>query len=1444
MSQRVPPPEGPSRAAPMKARRGGISLGGKRKLSQSEVFRRPGTIHFGSHSYQCQAVSAASRSKGLATPPLSTAPQSSSSVAPPPMTSQLNPNGRPATTHSPMTLQPNNVQAPKSITSQTNGLAATGSPETISRSKNPTETAIAQATSQSNDSAASTMANGVPANQTRVDFQKEPFNKRLSQSPEPDLDDDSVYERAQSLLHQFLCTSSTKTSKNSDSEAESRPGSGHLHAPSPPNALKRTADGEVKKSPPNEVSFKPKDDDLKGDTTPSAALLPDKGLVEKSSITQSSSSVSNTSTTESTTITPTPGNHSGTPIGNIQSLPGTSLQIGSHDLKDNQHSANEAATSNLSSSSIPSGSSGLATTSPPSSNPTPTVVLPQSISKCFSRPGLPASSNPPSAKPTEKPARKKPGPKPKNRLVAMSLSDSSSSSFIPSDASTAPGRRSRRTRGAPTNYYAKPFGYPGYQSEDEEETNVTEPSSPQNDTATAFEPGLPLVPVPEPVAPQIRSIYRRGYLQIQQEPLDVPVDDMFDEDDDEVPYSSHNDRNGYGEKCAGLVLAENDSEGHMIHVDFDLNEMEALHQIMIGMSLPESDNDLTISSDIGLPDLLIQTTRKLYPLLAQRRGLARRVEKLGSLHKTLFKFNSSPIEFLCRLRDTSSWPEFEILDREANREIMSCLKSVCNLKSLAGTIHDALIQMDVDFFENLLSMLSWVKSLRHRSRLHLIYFLSDAVNGFTSSTPHLLRAISSSAGYSSLEFDRPSPSALLHSRELGNTVYRQKAIKQKLQTSKLDLEMKKWKHWKGASNDVMVLTWSPDGTRFAAGAAAQSDEHNMIYNRNNNLLLGDLTCNSLKELPDHHIPRPPPHNVVDPKLFMTVSAAAWRGNSLYTASYDKTVKVWDVSSHSGAKCVNTLQHDERVMVMAVSDSGSVATGWDSGPRIKLWNRLNSGEFSSVDLTCHPSKNVHMVPSALTWGPASACTTLVAGMAGLDSAFSRNGHLALWQMGESAPMPLSVSPNSQTVFDIAWHPVTPIFATASSVPFSVSTLGLANSTRSLIRIYDPLRSRAYVFYECPALDINDVTFCPANSNYITASCTDGATYVWDHRNPGKILHKLPHGAPIAEQDPNLSREQHDTGVRVALWKNNMIDQFYTGGSDGVLKKWNILRAPENVLVGDTACFDHGIMSGAFSPDSTNLLVGDSCGKISILSSAPFSGDHNETELAYEASAQKEEQPILSDTSNASADDLEDIRRLFSSGKLSRHSIYGVGQGPRYDGPYAAWARPNVPREALSRTPLLPEIKNEQLDGPPLDLRQLTEEKKRQLSRQIQLSSIRNQQHGKNKRKAGDMFSASSSFSPPVYVPYKVSDHTHTYINLESSDDDDDDDVAQPEPRPGNSDGPAFIDLTNEPSEEGDVRDRYETLSWDDEVEVESLCELLEDDHWWPRNSDVDPNISDD
>ncbi|KAJ5417727.1 uncharacterized protein N7487_001277 [Penicillium crustosum] len=550
-------------------------------------------------------------------------------------------------------------------------------------------------------------------------------------------------------------------------------------------------------------------------------------------------------------------------------------------------------------------------------------------------------------------------------------------------------------------------------------------------------------------------------------------------------------------------------------------------------------------------------------------------------------------------------------------------------------------------------------------------------------------------------------------------------------------DLRPWKSWQGASGDLLVLAWSPDGTRFAAGAAAKSDEHNMQYNKANNLLLGDLQSNRLKEIPDHWIPRPTSSTVDDPRLFMSVNNMQWIGNRLYTASFDKTVKIWDVESIHDVSCTHTLQHESRVAVMSVSRFSPhiLATGTES---ILVWNTKDPENLTSTllpfDRDARYKSKFEFSSTALAWGHTPSTEEYLAGglaEPGEDPIYK--GHLGLWRARESAYETIRMSSNSQNVFDIKWHSSLPIFATASPEdPHNARIKGIGITTKSIVRVFSlnhDLQKRvpSVMEFSCPALDVNEVSFCPmdSNSTYVTASCTDGKTYVWDNRKGDKILHELRHRAPLNPIDHQRSRETADVGVRVALWGSSM-DQFYTGASDGVLKRWDIRRSPEDVLVEDVAAFDEEIMCAAFTDDHSHLLVGGSGGGVHVLSSGPCS-DPNIKTFEFEHAPEP---------GKPSDSGIFVGNQLLLSGQLVKHETFGMGQGPRYTGPFASWARnvkKDVSSDRIGQLPLLKKYQSQQLDGPPPeDRHELDSNQRREVGRQIQLAEIRNRGFHARKR----------------------------------------------------------------------------------------------------------------
>lgn len=856
---------------------------------------------------------------------------------------------------------------------------------------------------------------------------------------------------------------------------------------------------------------------------------------------------------------------------------------------------------------------------------------------------------------------------------------------------------------------------------------------------------------------------------------------------DNVPYAPETEPSHYARKGRQVYGTK------ILHVAFSHDEMLA----MIG--LLSIAGICCQSSDISLPDQIIHAVQSSSWSSEFEWKFSKKIAQMIELQRLLVNNGFASLDL---------WLRSPIKPKGMS----------LNTRSRISSISDELF---TEINADVAKTLALASALFRRQRGDIHTFLSDARKGaiptlpyfvsfLRSPDPTLLRGASNKYDCS----NQHDASTIIRGRERGlwTGIRHQRTL----------CGLRRTQTWKGASNDVLNLAWSPDGTKFAVGAAAQCDEHNMQYNRRNNLLLGDIMAKSIRELPDHR-ENAPGRNTSDPYLYMSVTAVQWFEDMLYTASYDKTVKLWDVSSYSGASCIRTLQHQSKVQVMARShvNANLLATGTDS--TLGLWHigDAYSQYWPLVLKRQRLTKSVDLLPSSLAWGLSSQTKDLlVAGFSGTEAQGGdpcREGYLAMWKVCESSIEFLPLSPNAQNVYDVKSHPILPWFATASSVP-PLGSNGSGKDVRSLVRIYEPLdKRRCGIELDCPALDINDVTFCPMDRMYISASCTDGSTYVWDYRNPSKILHQLSHGSPLNQLDENLTREQADVGVRVALWGNS-VDHLVTGGSDGLLKSWNILRSPDDVHTEDIASIDDEIMSGAFSADKTTLLIGDAAGGIHVLAAdASVDGmevmgfEHVDPESGFESGLDE----------SGSGKYLAE--QYLSSNQLVRHPMYGVGQGPFYNGPFAAWARPQgTPSDMISITPLVDDIQALQLDGPPVDDRvKLDDASKQMVTSQQQLAYIRNKQRNSRKRKR----KMKGKFGDRAPI-------LDNFINLCS-----DEENVKPLTRKRVDEPPdrVLIDLTADTdSDEGSSS----IIQSDQE---ESLPD--EEDYWWPESCDIDPNIHD-
>ncbi|GJC82237.1 rik1-associated factor 1 [Colletotrichum liriopes] len=563
-----------------------------------------------------------------------------------------------------------------------------------------------------------------------------------------------------------------------------------------------------------------------------------------------------------------------------------------------------------------------------------------------------------------------------------------------------------------------------------------------------------------------------------------------------------------------------------------------------------------------------------------------------------------------------------------------------------------------------------------------------------------------------------------------------------------DLEMRA--EWVGCAGDIMTIVWTSD-TNFICGATAHSDSHNQQYNKAGNLLLCSTTRGQLKAYPDHRIPRPIVEKGENSTEAMRESQSPWLYSSVvssdydqsndraYTSSFDKTVKVWRVDKTGGNMTVlGTWAHQGNVNFVAVSkhESGMVATAADvASHAVRVYN-VDSNDVSSSSYQTYSGSRAwnegdeHTTatqkwayfPATMQWGLAKEVQHLLLvgysprSLTGDDNDIpddkKNTGEICLWNCltGEKIKV---LTASTQNVFEVVWHPTLPSFLVATSP----AGLMVDDSTMTQIRVFRPsLTPEGDTAFgeiqclDCPARDINELTIKPNSViySYVTAACTDGKVYVWDTARGDKPIHVLRHKKPIDEFSGD--REEADVGVKFTAWGTTP-DRFYTGGSDGVLKVWNVrnLRQP---LVRDLLEAPGAISCGAFSPCFSRLAVGDASGKVMLLSL----NEEDEPPAKYimppippgvrPRSARpvrrpmpiiEHEEPPAPNSGEEPHTGVEQGRTFLKSGQLVRHRdpTVGVIQGPEYS--TLGLHRSELHFESNPSQPLLAKVEWEQQEN---------------------------------------------------------------------------------------------------------------------------------------------------
>ncbi|KAI9774900.1 MAG: hypothetical protein M1840_000116 [Geoglossum simile] len=382
------------------------------------------------------------------------------------------------------------------------------------------------------------------------------------------------------------------------------------------------------------------------------------------------------------------------------------------------------------------------------------------------------------------------------------------------------------------------------------------------------------------------------------------------------------------------------------------------------------------------------------------------------------------------------------------------------------------------------------ESLHGRDVGDICRFLKDAALGRLAMSPTIIHVASPAPPIRRGDHVfSASTDSLLRRRELGlgharANWHSTEAIESELKLRVFDA-MREWRSWRGGSSDAASVAWDITGEHFAVGFSAVTDAYNMQYNRRNNLMVGDMWTNTIKEFPHHRVPRPRTDlvNVVDDLyLYQTVSQVKFgaKGRCMYSASFDKTIKIWDFAAdNTQDRLLATLHQGADVDLMALSADEHLATGSRDGKAtVKVWN-INEDDPSLSRIHCsfNSSRRPTVYPTCMQWGPhASVCKYLLVGFSGCEE--NRNGDIIVWDADSGSQV--TVSPAAINTFDAAWHPSMPAFVVGCKRPGSDSTRKSV-AMRTSVRTFHPISGSFKDQFElgCPAYDINDVTWRHVN-----------------------------------------------------------------------------------------------------------------------------------------------------------------------------------------------------------------------------------------------------------------------------------------------------------------------------------------------------------------------------